>query len=478
MPVRARTFWNDWVISSVSWRGRAASVVVIVICVAIAALDILLDDGLELLGDVIAFQGDRAFAVDIYRGGRHLAGAGQADADIGVAAVARAVDDTTHDRDVHGLHAGIAVFPDRHLVAQIALNTVGELLKHRAAGAPASWAGHHHGSEGAQPHALQDLLCNLHLATPIAAGLWCKRNTNGVAYALLQQDRQGCGGSHNALAAHAGFGQAQMQGVIAACGQVLVDGNEVLHMTYLAGQHNGIGRQAEFFGTLRIADGRYHQGIAHDRLRSPGLRPLAVFVHHAGHELVIQAAPVHADAHGLVVATSHLDHLREVIVALLAAAYIARVDAVLGQRLRTFGKLRQQLVAVVVKVANQRDRNIHAVKLLAYGGDFARRLGRVDRNAHQLGTRLGELFDLHRRGNGIGGIGIGHGLHHYGCVAADSHDVIAPAHNGRPGGPPQSGAYRQWAVGRHAVWCVAHFFRDLSQSNTSQESGTQPRSTA
>src|SRR5690554_3476041 len=113
MPVRARTFWNDWVISCVSWRGLAASVVVIVISVAVAALDILLDDGLELLGDVVAFKGDRAFAVDIYRGGRHLARAGQADADIGVPAFARAVDDTAHDGDVHGLHAGIAVFPDR-----------------------------------------------------------------------------------------------------------------------------------------------------------------------------------------------------------------------------------------------------------------------------------------------------------------------------------------------------------------------------
>src|SRR5690606_1718225 len=139
--------------------------------VAITALDIVLDNGFEFLCDAVALQGDAAFAVDIDRRRGDFARAGQADADVGVTAFARTIDHATHDRDVHGLDTGIARLPDRHLVAQIALYAVGKLLEHRAAGASAAWAGHHHGGEGAQAHGLQNFLGNDHLAPAISARL-------------------------------------------------------------------------------------------------------------------------------------------------------------------------------------------------------------------------------------------------------------------------------------------------------------------
>ena len=198
-------------------------------------------------------------------------------------------------------------------------------------------------------------------------------------------------------------------------------------MADLARQDDGIAAQAKRFGAARVADRGNHQGFAHHGLGFPRLGTAAVVVHHTGHQFVVQAAPVHADAHRLVVAAGHFDHLREVVVATLAPAHVAGIDAVFGQGLRALGKLREQLVAVVVEVAHQRHRHAHAVELFADGGHLARGFGRVDGDAHHFGTGQGQCLDLHRRGDGIGRIGIGHGLHHHRRAAAHRDHAIAPA---------------------------------------------------
>ncbi|KAG0920198.1 hypothetical protein G6F32_015717 [Rhizopus arrhizus] len=107
---------------------------------------------------------------------------------------------------------------------------------------------------------------------------------------------------------------------------VAVDRDQVLDVADLARQDDGVAPQAELFGALRVGDGRHDQRVAHHGLGLPGLRATAVFVHLARHQFVVQAAPVHADTHGLVVAAGHFDHLREIVVAPLAAAHVAGVD--------------------------------------------------------------------------------------------------------------------------------------------------------
>src|SRR5687768_14111451 len=61
-----------------------------------ALLDVVLDDALEVARNALAAQGQRLLAVDEDRGGRRLAGARQADADVRVLALARPVDDAAH----------------------------------------------------------------------------------------------------------------------------------------------------------------------------------------------------------------------------------------------------------------------------------------------------------------------------------------------------------------------------------------------
>ena len=66
---------------------------------------------------------------------------------------------------------------------------------------------------------------------------------------------------------------------------------------------------------------------------SQGCGALRVLVHQLREQFLVEAAPVDADAHGLVPLQRRFDHLRELAVALVALADVAGIDAVLGQRL-------------------------------------------------------------------------------------------------------------------------------------------------
>ncbi len=111
---------------------------------------------------------------------------------------------------------GIALLPDRHLGAQIALDAVREVLEIGAGGAPAARAGGDLRREGAQSQALQQLLADDHLLGARLAGPRRQRGPDGVADPLLEQDRERCAGRDDALGPDPGLGQAEMQGVAGA----------------------------------------------------------------------------------------------------------------------------------------------------------------------------------------------------------------------------------------------------------------------
>ncbi len=163
-------------------------------------------------------------------------------------------------------------------------------------------------------------------------------------------------------------------------------------------------RQPARFRELSRAQGRFDHGVHGDVAGVAGLRLLGVGVHHLGQELLVERAPVHADAHGLGVGEGDLDDGAEVLVAVLGAD-VAGVDAVLGERGGAVGILGEQQVAVVVEIADDWDVDLaHDVR---HG---ARGVFGVDGDAHQLGAGLVEGADLRRRRGGVGGIGVGHGL--------------------------------------------------------------------
>ena len=92
----------------------------------------------------------------------------------------------------------------------------GQLLEGGRGGAAAAGARRNQRQERAEAHGLQQLLADLHLAGAVAAGLRRQRDADGVADALLQQDAERRRRGDDALRAHAGFGEAEMQRVIGA----------------------------------------------------------------------------------------------------------------------------------------------------------------------------------------------------------------------------------------------------------------------
>src|SRR5690606_37364015 len=100
-----------------------------------------------------------------------------------------------------------------------------------------------------------------------------------------------------------------------------------------------------------------------------------------------------------------------------------------GQQLRAFRKIAQQLVAVVVEIADQRHDDAHLVQLLADhrngGGGFRR----IDRDTHHFRTGARQFLDLDRRADRIRRIGVRHRLHDDRRVAADTDFALAGTHD-------------------------------------------------
>ena len=153
----------------------------------------------------------------------------------------------------------------------------------------------------------------------------------------MQQNGQGGGRGHRAFGAHARLGQAQVQGMVAALRQLAINRNQVLYARDFATEHDLLRRHAQFLGQLSRVNCRGDQCLVHHLFRAPWLWPMGVFIHQASQQLLIQTAPIDANAHRFVPAQSRLDHLGELFIVFVAFAHVAWVDAVFGQRLRAIG---------------------------------------------------------------------------------------------------------------------------------------------
>ena len=111
---------------------------------------------------------------------------------------------------------------------------------------------------------------------------------------------------------------------------------------------------------------------------------------------------------------------------MMLAADIARVDAVLGERLGAGRVLGQEHVAVVVEITD--DGCLHLLDDLR---DCARGLVVVDGDTDQLAARGVERIDLGYGAGDIGRVRIGHGLDDDGPLAADL-DAAHVHHHGLP----------------------------------------------
>jgi hypothetical protein len=132
---------------------------------------------------------------------------------------------------------------------------------------------------------------------------------------------------------------------------------------------------------------------------------IGVLLHLGEHQLLVERAAVDADAHRRSMVDRDLADRGELLVAPRAGAHVSGIDAVLVERLGAVGIARQEEVAVVVEVADERRRAAgveHALLDLGHGG---RGFRHVHRDADHLGAGLGQLDALAGRRRGISRVG-------------------------------------------------------------------------
>ena len=348
--------------------------------------------------------------------------------------LSRPVDDATHDRKGHVLDTVILDPPFRHLRPDVLLHRLGELLKKRTGGAPATRAGSDHRRECTQAHRLQQFLGNDDFTRARFVRLGRQRNADRVADAFLQQHRQCSRRRNNALRSHAGLGQTEVQGVIAARSEIAIDRNQLLHAGNLAREDDLVAPHSELFGARRGIQRRADQGLARDTRRGPGLAARMVLVHQRCHHVLIERTPVRANAHRLGETQGGLDDCRELTVLLASETDVAGIDPILRQCFGGSRLIGQQLMPVVVEIADQRHLHTHHGEAITDSRNRSRSLGIVDRQAHQFGTAAGKLGDLSCAGDHIRRVGIGHRLHDHRCSTADQDrtnadtDAVTPRH--------------------------------------------------
>ena len=355
-------------------------------------------------------------------------------------ALTRAIHDAAHHGHLEFFDAWKFLAPDRHLRAQETVDLLCQFLEGGTGGAPATGTGRHAGHKRPHAQSLKNLIRDHNFLGTRLARRGRERHPDCVADAFLKQDGKRRRGRHRAFGAHAGFGQAQVQRIVAAPGQGAVDRHQILHAADLARQHDLVAIHAHGLRAPGRLDGGPDERLVHDRLGIPGLVTRAVLVHQTGQQLLVQAAPVNPDTHRLVPAHRGGYHLAELAVAFVPFADVARVDAVFGQSLGTGREVGQQAVAVVMEITDQRNVDAHAVKLVANMRHRLSRFRRIDGDTHHLRPSQGQLLDLDRGPDGVRRIGIGHGLHTHRRVTTHRHHTATP-HNTRLARPAPGRGY-------------------------------------
>ena len=198
----------------------------------------------------------------------------------------------------------------------------------------------------------------------------------------------------------------------------------------LARQHDLVGAHPQFFGAGRVFKGRGDKCRTRHFRNILGLGQGGIFIHQAGQKILVQAAPVDADAHRAVIFQRRFNHRRKLAIALFLEPNIARINPVFRQCLGAGRVDVEQLVADIMKIADQRNIDAAFVQLVANVGNRLRRRRSIDGQAHQFRPGPGQRLDLIGGGNHVGGVGVGHGLHDHRKITAHGDGASCRGPNG------------------------------------------------
>ena len=156
-----------------------------------------------------------------------------------------------------------------------------------------------------------------------------------------------------------------MDGVIRTAREVLIDGDQVLDGRNLGGQDDPVAPKADLLRARSREQRRLDHRLSGDPAHVTRLSGGGVFVHQVGQQGLVERAPIGADADRLAVPDRHLDDGAELPVFLLLETDIAGVDAVFVESLGAGRMIGQQLVADIMKIADQRHRDAEPVQTVA-----------------------------------------------------------------------------------------------------------------
>ncbi len=210
-----------------------------------------------------------------------------------------------------------------------------------------------------------------------------------------------------------------MQRLIRLLREIAINFHQVVRARNLAGNNYLIFAQAAFEGQFRGLESGKDHALVDDFLRGLAEVAIGILLHLAHDEFLIQRTAIHADAHGFVVFARYVADGRELLVAPLAMAYVAGIDAVFIECGCAIGIFLQEHVAVVVKITNQGNVAAGVEQALLDFRDCCSGFRDIDGDANQLGSRLSQFEALLGGGSDVNGIRVRHGLHDYGRASAN-----------------------------------------------------------
>ena len=201
-----------------------------------------------------------------------------------------------------------------------------------------------------------------------------------------------------------------MQRLLGLARKVAIHLDQILRLGNFAGNNDLVVAQAALEREFGGFDRGQHHAVVDDFFGVEAQVAVGVLLHLAHHQLLIERAAIDADAHRLAVVHGDFADRGKLLVAPRARAHVAGIDAVFVQRPRAIGIFRQQHVAVVMKIADDRRGASQIAQPRHNFRHRRRRFRHVHRDAHQLRAGVGQFLALRHGAGNVRRIRIGHRL--------------------------------------------------------------------
>ena len=191
--------------------------------------DVVVHQGAEVVGDLVGVTGERCdlHAVGVHRAPWRLTLSREADTHVRGTGFTRTVHHAAHDSESQGFHPGFLVPPLRHLTAQVLLDLLCESTKRLAGRPSAPGTRGDAGPERSDVQGLKKLAGGHYLVPAITSRSRRQRDSNGVSYWFVEENREGPCLPHETSNPETSFCEAEMEWLSSVLGELSVDPEKI-----------------------------------------------------------------------------------------------------------------------------------------------------------------------------------------------------------------------------------------------------------